>query len=568
MKISTLKKLLFSFILFSQFCFAQVDVVYNDLVWSDEFDANGVINANNWFQQTQLPGGGGWFNGELQHYTSKSDNAFVAGGYLNIVAKKENYTDQGVTKAYTSARLNSKFAYKYGRVDIKAKVPVEAGSWPAIWMLGKNVNEAGAYFSANYGTTSWPACGEIDIMEHGIFGSQSINYVQSTLHTPSSSGNSANFGGLEASDLANSYHVYSMNWSPNQLSFLLDNVVYYTYAPEVKDASTWPFDKEQFLLLNIAMGGTAGTIAPNFTQSSMLIDYVRVYQNTTIDSQPPTNFTASVGLITGSSVELLLNGTDTSGTVAYTVNYGTGTSSTSYPSGIQKSLVISGLNPSTSYNFSVTASDLSGNKASNNPIVLSAKTNSSASTPCNGTATDASQGSFSTGYKYAFQTIGTDVKITFELLDADKTGVVAFLWKQTPFGETQMTSVGGNQFTKTISGQTVGSTISYAVKFAFAGGMSVTKYFSYVVGNTCTLGIDNKAAIKNSVYPNPVENTLFLRLTAVENRIIMTDLLGQKMIDSAVSSLYSLDMSSFKSGVYFLNIENTNGVEQLKIIKK
>ena len=568
MKISTLNKILFSLILFSQFCFAQVDVVYNDLVWSDEFDANGAINANNWFQQAQLPGGGGWYNGEVQHYTSKSDNAFVAGGYLNIVAKKENYTDQGVTKAYTSARLNSKFAYKYGRVDIKAKVPVEAGSWPAIWMLGKNVNEPGAYFSSNYGTTSWPACGEIDIMEHGLFGDKSINYVQSTLHTPSSSGNSANFGGLEASDLANNYHVYSMNWSPNQLSFLLDNVVYYTYAPEVKDASTWPFDKEQFLLLNIAMGGTAGAISPNFTQSTMLIDYVRVYQNTTIDSQPPSNFTASVGLITGSSVELLLNATDNSGTVAYSVNYGTGNSSTSYPSGTQKSLVIGDLKPSTNYSFSVTASDLTGNAASNNAIVLSAKTSSNAATSCNGTASDASEGSFTTGYKYAFQTIGTDVKISFELLDTDKTGVVAFLFKQSPFGESQMTNVGGKLFSKTISGQTVGSTISYAVKFAFAGGLSVTKYFSYVVGETCALGIENRDTLKNSVYPNPVESNLFLRMTAVENRIILTDLLGQKLIDRAVISPYSLDMSSFKSGVYFLNIENTNGVEQLKIIKK
>jgi beta-glucanase (GH16 family) len=255
-----------------------------------------------------------------------------------------------VTKDYTSARLNSKFAFTYGRIDVRAKLPITAGTWPAIWMLGKNVNETGAFFASNYGTTSWPACGEIDIMEHGIFPSQSINYVQSTLHTPSSFGNSVNNGGIVASDLTNNYHVYSMNWSPNRISFLLDNVIYYTYEPTVKDGNTWPFDKEQFLLLNIAMGGWAAPIPSNFVESAMDIDYVRVYQNTTVDTQAPINFTASVGTISGSTVELLLNAIDNSGNVSYNVDYGSGTSSTFSPSGVQKSLVIPNLSPNTNYN--------------------------------------------------------------------------------------------------------------------------------------------------------------------------------------------------------------------------
>jgi beta-glucanase (GH16 family) len=93
-----------------------------------------------------------------------------------------------------------------------------------------------------------------------------------------------------------------MNWSPNQISFLIDGVVFYTYNPAVKNANTWPFDLDQYFLLNIAMGGFAGTIPANFTQASMLIDYIRVYQNTAIDTQAPTNFVASVGTVTGSSV--------------------------------------------------------------------------------------------------------------------------------------------------------------------------------------------------------------------------------------------------------------------------
>ncbi|QBN20577.1 carbohydrate-binding protein [Flavobacterium nackdongense] len=286
----------------------------------------------------------------------------------------------------------------------------------------------------------------------------------------------------------------------------------------------------------------------------------------TNDTQAPTNFTASIGAITGSSVELLLNANDNSGTVVYNVAYGANSSSTSSASGVQKSFLITGLSPNTNYNFSVLASDLVGNVAVNNPIVLNATTSANTNTDCAGTASEASQGTFSVGYKYAFQTIGTDVKITFELLD-DKTGVIAYLWKQSPFAETSMTNVSGKIFTKTISGQTVGSTISYAVKFAFAGGLSVTKYLSYTVGNSCSLGVENPYEIKQLAYPNPVENSLQLQLFDDQNQITLTDVLGRKVLEDVVKSTHTIDMSSFKSGIYFLKINNSLGIENLKIIK-
>lgn len=562
-------QILFAFFLIGQCCFGQVDVVYKDLVWSDEFDSDGVINSTNWFHQTQLPAGGSWYNNEVQHYTDLKTNSFVAAGSLNIVAKKESYTNQGVKKQYTSARLNSKFAFKYGRIDIRAKVPVELGTWPALWMLGKNINEDGGYFDAAYGTSNWPACGEIDIMEHGITRSHPINYIQSAMHTPSSFGNTKDIGGVEArSNIDSNYHVYSMNWSPNEISFLLDDKIYYTYNPAVKNASTWPFDKEQYLLLNIAMGGVAGPIVSNFVQTSMVIDYVRVYQNTTIDTQAPTNFTAKIGAITGSSVELLLNGTDNSGTVTYTVDYGSGSNSTSFTSGVQNSVIIQGLAPNTSYSFAVSARDASGNAYLNNPIILKATTTENTTTECAGTSSDASQNSFSVGYKYSFQTTDTDVKITFELLDKDKVGVVAYLWKQTPFSELQMSNVSGNIFTKTITGQTIGSTINYAVKFAYAGGLSVTKYFSYVVGSNCTLGTQVPLELTQFFYPNPVENKLNLQLLDDTNHIVLTNILGQKLVEDTVKSSHSLDLSTFKSGIYFLKVENSHGIQNLKILKK
>ena len=257
---------------------SDLDVNYTDLVWSDEFNGSGAINASKWHHQTVGPNGGRWYNNEIQHYTDSETNSFISNGNLNIVAKKETKTQNNVSLDYTSARLNSKYAFTYGRVDVKAKLPSGNGTWPGIWTLGKNINEPGAYWQTQgFANTNWPACGEIDIMEHGL---HSTNEVSSALHTPSSSGNTSNTASKMLADVANDFHVYSMNWSPNQITFLIDDIAYYTYKPSDQNDATWPFNKEQFLLLNIAMGGYSGTPDSNFTQSSMIIDYVRVYQNT------------------------------------------------------------------------------------------------------------------------------------------------------------------------------------------------------------------------------------------------------------------------------------------------
>jgi beta-glucanase (GH16 family) len=566
MKNSKLYKILFSFFLFYQCGYSQIDVVYNNLVWSDEFNTNGAIDSNKWFHQTQIPAGGSWFNNEVQHYTNRLSNSFVDNGNLNIVAKRENFTDQNVTKQFTSARLNSKFAFTYGRVDIRAKAPNGQGTWPALWLLGKNVNEDGGFFDSNFGTTSWPACGELDIMEHGIFPGQPINYIGAAIHTTSSSGNTINKGGIQASDIAQNYHIYSMNWSPNQITFLLDNVAFYTYNPPIKNASTWPFNVDQYFLLNIAMGGFAGVIPANFTQTSMIIDYIRVYQNTALDTQAPTNFVASVGTVTGSSVELLMNANDNSGTIAYTISYPGGTTTTVYnPSGVQKSLVIPNLASNTNYTFTISATDMTGNTVANSPIVLNATT--TFNPQCIGNSTQATEGAFTLGYNYTFQTIGTDVKITFELLD-NKVGLVAFLRTQLPFTETQMTNVSGQTFTQTITGQTIGSTITYAVKFAYAGGLSVTNYFSYVVGNNCSLGVVNSSITKQLAYPNPVESILNLQLSDDQSKITLSDVVGKNHYVDIVNADFSLDMSAYQSGIYFLRVENSYGIQNFKIIKK
>ena len=564
---NTFSKISFVFLLFLNFSYAQVDVVYSDLVWSDEFDSNGItpINATKWHHQTQIPNGGNWHNGEEQHYTNQLVNSFVNSGFLNIVAKKEVYTSQGYTKQYTSARLNSKFAFTYGRVDIRAKVPTNQGTWPALWLLGKNITEPGGFFAATHGTTPWPACGEIDIMEHGLTPDRP-GYVQSAIHTPSSSGATTNIGGTIANNLGNSFHVYSMNWSPFQIMFLLDGVPFYTYNPSVKNASTWPFTADQYLLFNIAMGGVAGNIPSDFNQATMEIDYVRVYQNVQVDTQIPTNFTATVGAVTSSSIELLLNSNDNSGSVVYGVTYGSNSTSAAGTSGVQKSFVITGLNPTTNYSFSVRASDLAGNNAANNSIILNATT--SGVIGCNGTSSVAQQGnSFNTGYNYAFETIGTtNVKVTFELLDTDKVGLVAILWRQSPFSEVQMNNVSGSRtFTYTLTGQTPGSTISYAVKFAYANGLSVTQYFQYVVGNNCNLGLTEIMNNNKIKFKNPAHLNLEFDQNLSINNLKIYSLLGQKMMDVDNCSTL-VDISNLTKGVYLMIISVEDKIYKEKLV--
>ncbi|MGV3460126.1 MAG: glycosyl hydrolase [Flavobacterium sp.] len=205
------------------------------------------------------------------------------------------------------------------------------------------------------------------------------------------------------------------------------------------------------------------------------------------DTQAPTNFTATLGTVTANSVQLLLNATDNSGNVTYTITYGSTIVTTTGASGLQTAYIISGLTPETVYSFSVSASDASGNNAANNAIVIPATTLAvPQSMICTGTGTVAQQGAFSTGYSYTFETIGTDVKVTFTMLDTDKTGVVAFLWRQTPFAETPMPNSTGLSFSTTLTGQTAGTNITYAVKFAYAGGLAVTDWITYEVGTSCT----------------------------------------------------------------------------------
>jgi len=238
------------------------DPEYNNLVFEDDFKVNGAPDDSKWGYDIGT-GNNGWGNQESQYYTDRSDNVVIENDNLKIIAKKENFSGA----SYTSARLKTqdKFDFTYGKIEVRAKLPKGGGTWPAIWMLGSNFPDVG-----------WPACGEIDIMEYV---GNDPGSIQSALHNPDSFGNTRYKKSTDITDESDTYHVYSMIWSEEQISFYLDGERFYVYRPENRSSSNWPYDKPQFLILNVAMGGTlGGDIDPTFDSSAMEIDYVRIYQ--------------------------------------------------------------------------------------------------------------------------------------------------------------------------------------------------------------------------------------------------------------------------------------------------
>ena len=302
-----------------------------------------------------------------------------------------------------------------------------------------------------------------------------------------------------------------------------------------------------------------------------LVDDIALF----VDTEAPTAFTATVGTIGAFGVELLLNATDNSGSVTYDISYNGGANSvqTIGTSGVEKSFTISGLTPETVYSFEVSASDGTGNIATNNPITgLDATTLEDTSNECAGTSSDSSQPGFSNGgYSYAFETLANgDVRMTFELLEVGADGVVAYSWKEQPFQELQMT-VTGTVATIDLTGYSDGEVISHAVKFVWAsGGFGVTKYFTYTVGEDCsTLGTNDFDLASFSTYPNPTKNSWTVKTQNVNMLSIKVyDILGKNVLSlSPNTSETVIDGSNLKTGLYFAQIKTETGIQRLKLVK-
>jgi beta-glucanase (GH16 family) len=236
------------------------------LVWADEFDTPGLPDAAKWVYDIGM-NKQGWHNRELQYYShARPENSVVRDGKLVITARKEalrSAPDWG-GQAYTSARLitQGKAQWTYGFVEVRAKMPCGKGSWPAIWMLGAE--------------GQWPAGGELDILEHM---GQRPDWVFSTVHTTSGSGAHGVGDGRTLATACSQFHNYQMLWTPTEVRFGVDGVQHAVYRNAGTGPAQWPFDKPQFLILNLAIGGDlGGPVDDSIFPLQFEVDHVRVYQ--------------------------------------------------------------------------------------------------------------------------------------------------------------------------------------------------------------------------------------------------------------------------------------------------
>jgi beta-glucanase (GH16 family) len=234
------------------------------LLWSDEFNGppGSPPDPAKWVYDL---GGDGWGNRELEVYTDGRANSYLDGqGHLVIQAL------QPTPGTFTSARLKTqgKFAFEYGRVEARIRIPYGQGIWPAFWMLGADMQR-----------NAWPACGEIDIMENI---GREPDTVHGTVHGPGYSGDRG-IGKpfrIATGRFADDYHLYAVEWTPERIDFLVDGQTYHTVTPASLPAGTkWVYDHPFFVILNVAVGG-AWPLNPDKTSvfpQTMLVDYVRVY---------------------------------------------------------------------------------------------------------------------------------------------------------------------------------------------------------------------------------------------------------------------------------------------------
>lgn len=246
--------------------FTQCEQKQDYLIWSDEFDGEGLPDSDKW---NIITGNGcpelcGFGNNEKQHYTSSTKNLYQQDGKLIIKATEDE------EKGYTSARITSsdKASWKYAYIEVRAKLPRGKGTWPAIWML-----------PTLEGNMEWPKDGEIDIMEHvgynqgtvyGTIHSKAYNHMKNTQKSDS----------VFIEDASKTFHTYAINWTEEKIEWFVDDVKYHTIFKEEDDHDAWPFTKKFHLILNLAVGGDWGGrmgIDRDIWPQSLEIDFVRVY---------------------------------------------------------------------------------------------------------------------------------------------------------------------------------------------------------------------------------------------------------------------------------------------------
>jgi beta-glucanase (GH16 family) len=236
------------------------------LVWGDEFKKDGAPDPAKWSYEE-----GFLRNGESQFYTKeRRENIRVEKGVLVIEARKEHLAGPPVAE-YTSGSLTTKgkAAWRYGRIEVRAKLPAGRGTWPAIWLLGGNEDAVG-----------WPKCGEIDVMEHVGY---DPGVVHANVHTEkyNHAQNSGKGDKVSVKEPSSRFHVYSVEWSEEKMEFFVDGKPFFAYSNEKTGIAAWPFDQPFYLILNVAIGGMWGGrqgVDDSIFPQRMEVDYVRVYQ--------------------------------------------------------------------------------------------------------------------------------------------------------------------------------------------------------------------------------------------------------------------------------------------------
>lgn len=253
-----IKRIILLLLIGSNFCFSQKSNY--KLIWEENFNSEKLDETVwNYELGDGCPNICGWGNNERQVYTR--NNHFVKDGNLVIQVRNEQNT-------YTSTRITTKYKkqFQYGRIEARAKLPLGKGLWPAFWMLGSNISEV-----------HWPKCGEIDILEYV---GREPNKIFTSLHTQESFGNTINTKITDIKGIEEGFHLYTIDWTKDKIQFFVDNQLLYTFSPEIKNESNWPYNQPFFFIINVAVGGDFGgnEIDNTIFPQEFLIDYIKVYQ--------------------------------------------------------------------------------------------------------------------------------------------------------------------------------------------------------------------------------------------------------------------------------------------------
>lgn len=551
---------------------AKTDTIPWKLAWSDEFDYTGKPDVSKWRYET---GGGGWGNGEAQYYTA-GDNADVENGALIITAKKESHGSNN----FTSTRLNSKneIGFRYGRIEVKAKLPSTGGTWPAIWTLPNDWVYGG-----------WPSCGEIDIMEHSA--TYGYGHVFGTIHTGAYNhqDGTQQSGGITYDDVTDTYHTYTIEWYPDYIEWFVDDKLIFHFNNEYKTKAEWPYDIPHHLILNVAIGGgLGGDINMNGEwPQQMIVDYVRVYdfeldKNDTIAPEAPANLSVKPSG-TNATISWYISKDNYAVQQYYVLLEDEVVDST-----IGTDIKIGGLEPLTEYNVGVFAVDHAGNISDTvyktftttelTGIAISGKIKATEYTDMDGIETEDTEDSdggqnvgwidandwlsytvdvkedieYRAGFRVASQNSGG----TLQLLAEDGSELTSVTFAGTGGWQNWITVL-SEPFTLPLGIQTIKATTN-------TGGFNLN--WIEIKGKDDFVGINKISSESVVMYPNPMKgNSLTIELAATNEEItvLITSTDGKQLYSEVIlnsNGQIQINDLHLRKGIYFVSLVANNQI--------